>query len=139
MGDRMALIGRAVALLAKSLPPGHILLSDYIESVPWGFDSSNPFLNRGLLLITETNLHPEKILDITQNVEIAVGKGTPHRNSDGSYCDRPIDIDIIDIDGIRYQSPRLILPHPHAESRPFVLIPMQSLNRRSNHILHNSF
>lgn len=127
-GDRLTLIGRAVALLARDLPPGRIFLSDYIETPPWGYESPNPFLNRGLLYITDAAITPLEILDITQCVEKIVGDNAPHRNADGSYCDRPIDIDIIDIDGIVLDSPRLTLPHPRAHLRPFVTIPLGQLS-----------
>lgn len=129
MGDRMALIGRAVAQLACALPAGRILLSDYVESEPWGYESPHPFLNRGMLLITDRRTHPEELLDITQRVERRIGAGAPHRQPDGSYRDRPIDIDIIDIDGIAYSSERLTLPHPRAHARPFVTEPMAQLNK----------
>ena len=127
----MAMIGRAVALLSRHLPPGRMLLSDYIESEPWGYDSPNPFLNRGVLLICAGTIQPIEVLNITRQVELAVGSGAPHRNADGSYRDRPIDIDIIDIDGLTVATPRLTLPHPRAALRPFVAIPMEALNRRA--------
>lgn len=128
MGDRKVLIGRAAAQLAAALCPARLYLSDYFESEPWGYVSTNSYLNRGILIIIEKHLNPLDILDITQSVEQAIGHGYPHRNVDGSYCDRPIDIDIIDIDGIEMHHPRLILPHPRASQRPFVTIPMAALN-----------
>ena len=51
----------------------------------------------------------------------------PHRNADGTYRDREIDIDIIAIEGLRMRHPRLTLPHPRAAERAFVTIPMQEL------------
>ena len=130
IGDRMAHIGRAVALLARNIPDSRIYLSDYIESEPWGFYSSNRFLNRGLLLITRHNIAPHDILYTTQRIERIIGYGAPHRHTDGSYRDRIIDIDIIDIDNLTINTPQLTLPHPHAASRPFVLHPMQQLNHQ---------
>lgn len=129
MGDRMALIGRAVALLSCNLPPGRFLLSDYFESEPWGYCSQNKFLNRGVLYIAHTNIAPEDVLDIAQAIENTLSNGVPHRNQDGSYRDRPIDIDLIDIDNIHIQTPRLVLPHPRAHLRPFVMVPMSQLNK----------
>lgn len=131
LGDRMALIGRAVALLSARFAPCRILLDDYIETEPWGYDSQNNFLNRGILVITSLPLEPLAVLDITQGVEHLVGSGAPHRHPDGSYRDRPIDIDIIDIDGLCVDSPRLTLPHPRAALRPFVAEPMARLAARA--------
>lgn len=123
----MVLIGRAVALLSLRFSPCRVYLSDYIESEPWGFDSPHPFLNRGVLIIKALQMAPVDVLDATQSVEREIGGDAPHRRSDGSYCDRPIDIDIIDIDGMRLDTPRLVLPHPRARLRPFVTIPMDAL------------
>ncbi len=64
------------------------------------------------MIITDAVMDPHAMLDITQQVEQQVGQGAPHRNPDGTYRDRPIDIDIIDIDSITLNTPRLILPHP---------------------------
>ena len=103
-------------------------LSPYVESEPWGFESTLRFLNRGVLIITPDTRMPEEILDITQKVESLVGDGRSHRNPDGSYRDRALDIDIIDIDGMRLDTPRLTLPHPRAKERPFVEGPRQWLD-----------
>lgn len=130
LGDRRALIGRAAAMLARALAPCRMRLSSYVESEPWGFESANPFLNRGLLVETDRTVDPFDVLAATQAVERAIGHGAPHRNSDGSYCDRPIDIDIIDIDSITLSSPTLTLPHPRMHLRPFVIGPMQELENQ---------
>ena len=123
MGDRRALIARAVALLREQLQPQTIDVSDPVETAPDGFDSPNAFLNVAVMARGVALTDPYAVLVITQRVEQLVGHGAPHRHADGSYRDRPIDIDIIDIDGLHIQSPTLTLPHPRARLRPFVLIP----------------
>ena len=133
-GDRKALIGRAVALLVRAFSPARLRLSSYIESEPWGYSSPNPFLNLGVMIDIDHEIHPEQALSLALAVEKEVGKGTPHRNPDGTYCDRPIDIDLITFDNIEYNSPTLTLPHPRATQRPFVLTPLKELEPE-NHIL----
>ena len=130
LGNSKALIGRAIARLAAMFPPGLMLLSDYVSSEPWGYDSPNHFLNRGILYITDAVMHPEDVLDITQAVETSVGENAPHRNPDGTYCDRLIDIDIIDIDEMCLSTQRLTLPHPRAPLRTFVTGPMAQLENQ---------
>ncbi|MDO4320098.1 MAG: 2-amino-4-hydroxy-6-hydroxymethyldihydropteridine diphosphokinase [Bacteroidales bacterium] len=127
-GDRKAIIGRAAALIARALAPCTLYLSDYVESEPWGYDSPHTFLNRGILVITRHTIAPADVLDATQHIEQLIGASTPHRNPDGSYRDRLIDIDIIDIDHITLDTPRLTLPHPRAHLRPFVTGPMRQLD-----------
>ncbi|MCM1037431.1 MAG: 2-amino-4-hydroxy-6-hydroxymethyldihydropteridine diphosphokinase [Bacteroides sp.] len=133
-GDRRGFIARAAALVASGLAPCRVLLSDYCESEPQGYDSPHPFLNRGLLVDTlGRRLDPEAVLDVTQAIERRLAPDSPHRNPDGSYRDRCVDIDIIDIDGgMIFSSPRLTLPHPKASERCFVIIPMRELDARAN-------
>jgi 2-amino-4-hydroxy-6-hydroxymethyldihydropteridine diphosphokinase len=127
-GDCKALIGRAIALIAKLFSPARLLLSSYVESEPWGFESDNRFLNRGVLLIVEYSIDPLEVLHRLQIIEREVGGNAPHRNPDGSYRDRPIDIDIIDIDHISMHTAELTLPHPRMLQREFVLSPLRELD-----------
>lgn len=129
-GDRRAVIGRAVALLAGALG-GRLELSSYIESEPWGYDSPNPFLNLGVLALVPVEITPVQVLEITRGIERQIGPESAHRNPDGSYRDRVIDIDIIDFDGISIVTPELVLPHPRAAQRDFVMIPMAELDPRA--------
>ena len=127
IGDRRASLARAVALLREHLQPRTIDVSDPIETDPDGFDSPNPFLNIAVMAYDVPLTDPFEVLAITQKVEQLIGYGAPHRHPDGSYRDRPIDIDIIDIDHLRIQSPTLTLPHPRAHLRPFVLRPTHQI------------
>ena len=61
-----------------------------------------------------------------QGVERLISDAS-HRNSDGSYRDRVIDIDIVAIDQLTIDSPTLKVPHPHFTERDFYLIPMCEL------------
>lgn len=125
MGDRLALIEQAVALLREAMPDCRIRLSDYIESEPWGYSSPNKFLNLGVAIDGYRGT-PASLLRLTQRVERQVADA-PHRHPDGTYRDRPIDIDIIAIDGVVLSTPELVLPHPRAAERPFVTIPLAQL------------
>lgn len=127
-GDRILLIDRAVALIARAFPEATIVAAPDIESLPWGYDSPHPFINRALMLDIPGDLDPLTLLAITQDIEQQIGAATPHRNPDGSYADRLIDIDIIDFDALSFNSPALTLPHPHAAARPFVIEPLAALD-----------
>lgn len=128
-GNRTVVIGKAIALIAKAFAPARITLSDYFESEPWGYDSPNAYLNRGVSVRTTRLLHPEQVLELTQSIEHTLAPDSPHRNPDNTFCDRVLDIDIILIDHLTYRSDTLILPHPHYEERPFVLLPLRSLEK----------
>ncbi len=122
-GDRRAHIEQAVALIA-SLSQSPVLRSAYIESEPWGFESSHRFLNIGIAITT--SLEPLELLDRLQAIERRVSPA-PHRDADGHYIDRAIDIDIILIDDLHIDTPRLTVPHPRMHLRDFVMKPLQEL------------
>ena len=121
-GDRRRNISRAVAAIEKEF--GYFELSHSVESEPWGFESSNPFINIGMMILSD--LTPIEILHKLQDIERRLSS-TSHRNPDGSYTDREIDIDIIAIDEIVIDSPELQIPHPHMAQRRFVLDPLAEL------------
>ena len=98
--------------------------SSIIESTAWGFESNNTFLNIGIAI--ESNIAPLEMLRITQSIEQSLGSAT-HRNPDGSYCDRAVDIDIIAIDNQIIDSEHLTIPHPRMHLRNFVLAPMAEI------------
>jgi len=130
-GDRRALIGRAVAALSLGLNAVSIRTSGFYRSRAWGFDSENEFLNIAVVLQFErdrewTDEEAEALLNITQSIERSISS-VPHRNADGSYRDREIDIDIIAIDNQTISTPRLTVPHPLAALRPFVTIPLEQI------------
>ncbi len=130
-GDRRAHLARAVAaLISEPLFAGATMRqSAIVESEPWGYASDAPYLNVGLAIDMPAKpdipwLHT--LLDTIQTIEHHLA-ATPHRNPDGSYRDRELDIDIIAIDNIVYSDSRLTIPHPRMHMRPFVLRPMAEL------------
>jgi len=123
IGDRLANLEQAVALI-EYFARTRCRLSSVIESEPWGFYSTHMFLNIGVSLAWDRS--PFELLSITQRVERIMGSAN-HRDSNGRYMDRLIDIDIITIDSVRMSTPRLTLPHPRAMMRPFVTEPLRQL------------
>ncbi len=120
LGDRRSNLERAVAALERRL--GKLRLSPIIESEPWGFAGSQSFLNLGVAVEVNDDADPLALLDVVQQAEREVD-ASPHRNPDGTYRDRVIDIDMIALGEVRLNHPRLVLPHPHASERDFVMLP----------------
>ncbi len=117
---------RLLAVSTDTKAADTIAMSDFVESEPWGYESTNKFLNLGINI--ETSLPPLDLLDITQQAQSLVCDA-PHRADDGStYIDRTIDIDIIFYGNLRINHPRLTLPHPRAIDRDFVITPLLQLN-----------
>ena len=132
LGNRKELILSAIDKIYERF--GICCISSFIESDPWGFESENRFLNLGVSF--KSSAEPEFILDELQFIEKGICSDS-HRDEKGNYSDRKIDIDIMAIDDLKYQSQRLTLPHHHLLSRDFFLIPLQELNPELYLILNN--
>lgn len=138
IGDSRSLLERAVAAVS-GLSRGVVRRSSVVESEPWGFDSLNKFLNVGMEISSQ--LPPEALLERLQAIERSISPQS-HRNPDGSYRDRLIDIDMIfaarctgEIPDavneeaiVRLETPELTLPHPRAWQRGFVTAPILELH-----------
>lgn len=127
IGDRRAHIERAVALISQAWPQCGLRRSSMTESEPWGYQSEHAYVN-ACVALDGFQGDPLALLDSLQAIERAISP-MPHRNADGTYADREIDIDIIAIDGVEMDTPRLTLPHPRAHLRPWVQDPLAELCR----------
>lgn len=135
LGDREAILGRAVTLIGRALP-GHVTCSRMIETPAWGFESQHPFLNIGVTVRLERVWEPLDLLHAVQRVQREMDP-SPHRDATGAYIDRAIDIDIIAIDDTVMVSSELTLPHPRMHLREFVLRPMAEISPEWVHpLLH---
>ena len=138
IGDRAALIERAVATLSERLDTkakAEIWLAPIIESKAWGFDSPHRFLNLGIMIVTDCHIDPETMLYQLLAIEHEISK-MPHRQADGSYVDRLIDIDLIAIDDLVVDNVQLQLPHPRMHIRRFVLEPIAALDPEWRHPIY---
>ena len=115
-GNRSVLINKAIDEIEKKV--GIIISrSSIYQSKSWGFDS-NDFYN--LCLLIDTDIMPKSLLINLKKIEKSMGR----EDTDGSYSDRFIDIDILFYDNIITDSEDLKIPHPKIEIRKFVLVPM---------------
>lgn len=122
MGDRRSLLNRAITLIEERV--GAVQrVSSFIETEPWGFESTNPFLNAAVMVLT--TLSPIECLDATQQIERELGRKKKSKN--GIYHDRPIDIDLLLYGDLKLSTPRLTIPHPHMYERDFVMIPLREI------------
>lgn len=122
LGDRKATMRRAIGLLNERA--GSVdRQSSFIETEPWGFESTNKFLNMCVRLLT--TLSPEQLLMATKQIERELGR--TQKSVNGQYHDRPIDIDILMYDDLQLSTPDLTLPHPHMQEREFVMKPLREI------------
>lgn len=105
--------GTAVRLLARS--------SDY-KTPPWGVEDQPAFVN--CAIVAATDLVPLALLHRAQAVERQFGRD---RAREQRWGPRKLDIDLIAYDDVMLDSPELMLPHPRALERAFVLIPLAEI------------
>ncbi len=75
------------------------------------------FLNAAVRV--QTDLAPVELLDACKAIERGLGRVAGPRHGP-----RPIDIDLLLVEGEALESKRLRLPHPEVTSRRFVLVPL---------------
>ncbi len=115
LGDRRAYLQAAVDSL-----PDVVALSALYETDPVGGPEQGAYLN--LVAELHTALSPEQLLGICHRIESA-----SDRIRDVRWGARTLDIDILWMDGVVLDGPRLTIPHPRWKQRRFVLAPLREL------------
>ena len=118
VGDPPANLARALELLGEKGLSVQAVSSGYLTQ-PVGEILDQPdFLNAVAALGTE--LGPEELLDLVKSVEAEMGRetGLPR------HSPRIIDIDLLLLGDVVFESDRLVLPHREVSTRRFVLVPL---------------
>ncbi|MFC4871263.1 2-amino-4-hydroxy-6-hydroxymethyldihydropteridine diphosphokinase [Negadavirga shengliensis] len=115
LGDREALLKDAVRHLESKMRI--VKKSSIYETAAWGGNSSLPYLNQ--VVVMETGMSPEEVLDFVQEVEQQHGRVRNER-----WGDRTMDIDILYFGKQIIHTDRLQVPHPRLPHRNFVLKPL---------------
>jgi 2-amino-4-hydroxy-6-hydroxymethyldihydropteridine diphosphokinase len=122
MGDRERNLRKAIRLITDRV--GQVTRqSSFIETEPWGYESSNRYMNAAVRC--ETTKTPREVLLLTQQIERDLGRKT--KSVSGGYADRTIDIDILLYDDLHIDEPDLKIPHPLMQQRDFVMVPLQEI------------
>jgi len=131
LGDRSANLASARRALEMRLGV-KLECSSELETKAVGFDGED-FINQVVAFEKPADLGPERLLDICQEIEIAMGRKQhiASYNEDGTrrYENRIIDIDILMFDDVKMSTERLIIPHPQVNERVFVTKLLQSLDK----------
>ena len=114
LGNRELYIDSAVAELAKVIEITH--LSTNHETDPVGGPEQPKYLNA--IAIAETELDPSELMIIMLEIENRLG-----RKREAHWGPRTIDLDLIVFGDEVIDSEVLVLPHPRAHERKFVLEP----------------
>ena len=90
----------------------------------FGFKEQADFTNA--VMLVQTSLAARQILKITANLEKRFGRVRSFKNAP-----RTLDIDILYFSGRNRNDARLRLPHPGAQSRASVILPLGTMRRVS--------
>ncbi|OUV70035.1 MAG: 2-amino-4-hydroxy-6-hydroxymethyldihydropteridine diphosphokinase [Flavobacteriales bacterium TMED123] len=129
MGEREAYLQTAIALIAEEI--GSIQKrSKVYESVPWGVENQNNYLNQVIQI--KSDFSAEDVLEKVLQIEHKIGR---IRNE--KWGERIIDIDILFFNDLIIEKEGICIPHIHLHNRKFVLIPLNEIGTNFMHPKYN--
>lgn len=117
LGDREAALRGAIAALAAG-DLRLVAVSPVYETEPWGVVGHPDYLNVVAVFDAPVDADPHDLLRRGLALEDAAG-----RVRQGTVAPRPLDVDLIAAGDRVVVSDDLVLPHPRAHLRGFVLVP----------------
>jgi len=118
LGGRQQTLREAVAAL-----PDVVAVSPLYETEALGGPAGQPpFLN--LVVELATVRSPRDLLEIAHRLEAAAGRD---RRTEERFGPRPLDVDVLWVEGMTVDEPDLVVPHPRMSERRFVLAPLADL------------
>jgi len=115
-GDRLATLQGAVDALASTPGVVAVAVSGVFETDPIGGPEQPDFLNA--VVVVDTTLPAGELLERAQVIEQQHDRVRAER-----WGPRTLDIDVVAFGDIVIDEPDLVIPHPRAARRPFVLVP----------------
>lgn len=125
LGNRLQNLRQAVTLIQQNCGSINSLSSVY-KTAAWGFTEQPNFYNQAIAI--NTLLQPDDLMQNLLAIENSMG-----RKRGFKMAPRIIDIDILLMNGIIYQSPTVTIPHPYLAERRFVLTPLAEI---AGNLLH---
>jgi 2-amino-4-hydroxy-6-hydroxymethyldihydropteridine diphosphokinase len=121
LGDRVNNLRQAIARLTL-IATSEIDQSSFYMTDPQDMeDDAQEFANA--VVGFDTALSPRQLLAATQAIEVDMGRPANHTRNDS----RIIDIDIIIYGNEVISEVDLVIPHPRAHARAFVLMPLAEI------------
>lgn len=114
-------LDNAITALKKLPDCEFISVSHYYASKPMGPQDQPDYINA--VACINTTLSPEKLLDLTQAIELEHGRVRKAER----WGPRTLDIDMLLFDAQTINTERLIVPHYGLTEREFVVYPLLEL------------
>lgn len=125
LGDTERTVADAVRALAALPLTTRVTASGTVETVALRLDGPDPDAPRyrNAVTLLRTLLGPSALLAELHRIEAEHGRVRRER-----WGDRTLDLDLIAYGDVRSDDPALLLPHPRAAERDFVLAPWLQLD-----------
>lgn len=120
LGDRLRYIKVGLESISKSSGVEVLKTSSIYESDPVDYVNQPAFLN--LAAEIQTHIGPLLLLRVLKAIETEVGRIPRERSHE-----REFDVDIIFYGNLQVDSENLVIPHPRAHLRRFVLVPIAEI------------
>lgn len=127
LGNRVQNLQKATELLAEEI--GAITgKSSYFATEPWGVEEQQPqFLNA--VVVCQTEQMPEEIKQHIAIIEQTIGRPANHEMNKP----RIIDIDLLFLGQLIYNTEDFQVPHKRLHLRKFVLLPLKEIRPEYKH------
>ncbi len=123
LGEPLENLRQGAAALQQSLGVSLRLSAPWITTPVDCPPDSPPFANAAAAFPVPDGLSPEALLAACQEIERSFGRTRKRVHNEA----RPLDLDIIGYGSKIRESPTLVLPHPRATERYFVLAPLAEI------------
>lgn len=120
LGDRLATMREAVARIGRIDGVRVTQRSRVYETQPVGLLEQPAFLNAAV--VVDCAVPALVLLDALLRVERELGRS--RGEGEVRWGPRVIDLDVLWIDGVVLDEPRLVVPHPRLAERAFAIIPL---------------
>jgi len=123
LGESLLVLREAWRSLGRQKDIQLVALSSPYRSEPVDMKSSHWFINAAGCVVT--SLQPRELLDLLLDIEKRFGR--PRHDYQTGYQDRILDLDLLFYDNEIINEQGLIIPHPLAHSRLFVMAPLDEI------------
>lgn len=121
LGDARGALAAAVAALRATPGIDVIAVSALYRTSPVGGPEQPDYLNA--VVVATTRLSPHELLAVGQSIEAAHS-----RTREVRWGPRTLDVDVLALSDVRSDDPAILLPHPRAHERGFVLVPWAEID-----------
>jgi 2-amino-4-hydroxy-6-hydroxymethyldihydropteridine diphosphokinase len=130
LGDRVAHLRAGL----DALRAGGVALeavSGVYDTPPWGVTEQPRFAN--IAAVGRSTLDPYALLTLAKRIEADAGRDF----AAARWTARPLDVDLLLIEGEVIDAEDLAVPHVRMHERAFVLVPLAEIAPRARHPLFN--